>query len=249
MVAVERACIECHADYEMELPDDVPPETVSILIRVTPQRCPGCAARAAAEQARRDTEIEATERFEKARVRRGRSRIPETLRSWTFDSIDRPAGLERAIELGREWAAGALTGLVLSGTVGVGKTRIAVAAANELLNRRQVYFFNGPMLLALIGTGAFGNPEREAVMEILMGEGALVIDDIDKIRPTEYAAEALFLAVNQRTEARSPLLITTNMKRAELYSRWPQPYGEAIVSRIAEMQGVRIEGTDLRRAS
>jgi DNA replication protein DnaC len=77
----------------------------------------------------------------------------------------------------------------------------------------------------------------------------MVLDDIDKGRPTEYGAEQIFLAVDQRVTHGSSLLVTTNLGLDELRDRWPETYGPAIVSRlVGHCELVRIDGEDRRIA-
>jgi DNA replication protein DnaC len=78
----------------------------------------------------------------------------------------------------------------------------------------------------------------------------LVLDDLDKTRPTPVAAEQLFLAIDHRIENRVPLAVTTNLSLAEIATRYEQPFGEAIASRLAGYCARHtITGVDRRMAS
>ncbi len=246
-VTTTKSCTVCGSDVQHTTPENAPPYIVSMMAKM-PAVCDCCEQRRAREEAEREAAQEAKVSAARVVQRRERSGIPEHLWSWTFASIDRPRGLERAIEHAMRWAAGECNGLILSGSVGVGKTRVAVAAANELLSRRRVRYFSAPLLIARLGTGDFSNPLRVAALDALTGVDALVLDDLDKARPTVYAAEALFVAVDQRADGAAPLLVTTNLKLRELAELWPAPFGEAIASRLALLRGVRVEGADRRAA-
>lgn len=240
------AMVECAGGCGAKLePIEAPPEIArwAGLIRM---RCAACmetlaCAESAAEQARQ------AQAREQAQARRLRGvGVPPHLRGYSFAHVDRPEGLERALVLARSWARGELAGLGLLGPVGVGKSRVSVAAANEACRRARVRWYSAPVLVARLGSGGFDSPERKAALEALMSTCPLVIDDLDKARPTEYAAEALFTAVDGRADGGGQLLVTTNLNGAELARRWPQPYGEALADRLQLLSWVRVAGESKR---
>lgn len=242
-----KSCTVCGCDVTHSVPDDAPPFIAEMMAKM-PAVCESCEQKRARAEAEEEAAQEAKAAAARVVQRRERSGVPEHLWSWTFASIDRPRGLENAIEAAMRWAAGDVNGLILSGSVGVGKTRVAVAAANAMLERRRIRYFSAPLLIARLGTGDFSNPLRLAALDALTGNDALVLDDLDKARPTVYAAEALFVAVDQRADGAAPLLVTTNLKLRELAELWPAPFGEAIASRLSLLKGVRVEGADRRAA-
>jgi DNA replication protein DnaC len=75
----------------------------------------------------------------------------------------------------------------------------------------------------------------------------LILDDLDKVRPTAFAAESLFLAIDQSLTERRSLLVTTNWMPSEFAMQWPKPYGDAIVSRLVGYCELhRLTGQDRR---
>jgi DNA replication protein DnaC len=234
----------CGAKVSREVPD--PSDRFGMLARQMPWVCDPCTARSNREESERAAAEETAATEARSKLRREKSGIPEHLWSFRFASIDRPAGLERAIDAAMRWAAGDLNGLILSGPNGVGKTRVAVAAANAMVDLRKVRYFSAPLLLARLGTGDFANPMRRDALDALTGNAALVLDDLDKTRPSAYAAEALFVAIDQRADGAAPLLVTTNLKVRELADMIPAPFGEAIASRLRLLEGVRVDGADRR---
>lgn len=206
------------------VPDDLVDAAIEVL-------CPSClTARDDAERA----------------AKRQRVGAPPDLVDYTFECIDQPAGAEAAIALAKRWGAGDVKLVGLSGSVGTGKTHIAVAAANALAARMPVRFYYGPTLFAILGTGEFRARARTAVLEALTGNVALVIDDFDKVAPTRYAAEILSLAITGRTLGQAPLFVTTNLRSRELAQMWPQPYGESLASRLYLLDWERCHGDDRR---
>lgn len=142
------------------------------------------------------------------------------------------------------------SGLLLTGPVGVGKTHLAAATTGTLIRRgARAHWMSGPLLFARLQAG-LGTDDHSRIMSILTGRDALVIDDLDKTRPTAYAAENVFLAVDGRVSNLVPLLVTTNLSVAELAQHWPQPFGEAIASRLAGYCSiVHMTGNDRRVAA
>ena len=64
-----------------------------------------------------------------------------------------------------------------------------------------------------------------------------IIDDIDKARPTEYAAEQFFEILNAIYEYQHQLVVTTNLRVKELadhFDRADERFGGAIVRRLTE---------------
>lgn len=161
-----------------------------------------------------------------------------------------------AVAAARRWAEGSILGLVLAGPVGLGKTRLAGIAAQALIYRRikglsgtsldrsvmPVRWVSVPDLIHK-SKGDFGSDRRREAEKIITGAGAIVLDDIDKVKPTEVALDLLFEAIESRTNNGAQLLVTTNMRYPELV----QLLGDPIASRIAGYcEGVRMVGEDRR---
>ena len=174
-----------------------------------------------------------------------------------------------AVDAAAAWAAEG-AGLVLTGAVGVGKSTLAAAALdarNQVLadrvaadrsrgsltspdryGRLGACWLSVPVVFACLA-GDRDDPQRRRMESLLVSARPLVLDDLDKARPTQYGAEQMFLAVNQRVEHDSALLVTTNLDLDALEQRWPEEYGAAIVSRlIGHGRVVRINGHDRRHA-
>jgi DNA replication protein DnaC len=141
------------------------------------------------------------------------------------------------------------SGLLLSGPVGVGKTHLAAATTGTCIRRgARVHWMSGPLLFARLQAG-IGTDEHARVLSVLTGRDALALDDLDKARPTAYGAENVFLAIDGRVNNLVPLIVTTNLSISELAQHWPEPYGEAIASRIAGYcRHIKLTGHDRRTA-
>lgn len=205
--------------------------------------------RCAAEQDRLDREAaEARDQAERTKRHANRvkaSGVPGALAQITFDDLALDERAD-AIAAAKAWAAGELPGLLLHGPVGVGKTRMAAAAAMRMLERRSLRWTSAPVLFARLGHG-FGSQGREEALDVLIGAHPLVLDDLDKTRPTEFAAEHVFAAIDSRITEGIPLLVTTNLGSDQLEAKFPEPFGEAITSRLAgHTRPFHIDGVDRR---
>lgn len=172
------------------------------------------------------------------------SGIPTALRGLTWDDVGGhpPAVLAAAVA----FAAGETSGVLLTGAVGVGKTWLAAVAAWARIEHGQVRWFSTPTLFARLGL-SFADDARDEAVEALIGLTGLVLDDLDKCRPSEYAAEQLFCAIDNRVTAGAPLLVTTNLGLGAIAEKFPAPYGEAIASRLAgHCAAFALEGRDRR---
>lgn len=214
-------CVDCQTPVELA---DPRMQTMPGLIR-----CPTCAddleRKAEAEEAQHEAE---QARF-KARRRLEDSGLPAGLQGLRWSDLDH-TNCQDAITAARHWAEHG-GGLVLTGPIGVGKTRIAANACQSMLNHRACSWLTAPLLFARLGSG-LGSEQRDRALDALTGHGGLVVDDFDKARPTEYGAEHVFLAVDEKITNNAPLLVTTNLSLNELAAKFPQPYGEAIASRL-----------------
>jgi DNA replication protein DnaC len=140
-------------------------------------------------------------------------------------------------------------GLVLFGEVGRGKTAIAAAAAAARTRISPVRWISvAELLLAL--RMPFDAPEFAAAQRALAprgGRAALVLDDLDKLRPTEHAVQPLYVAVNAWIEAELPLIVTMNRGLDALADDFGERFGDPIASRLAEhCEVLEIEGRERR---
>jgi len=99
-----------------------------------------------------------------------------------------------------------------------------------------------PILIAQLGA-AFSDAARREAIGVLTGTGALVLDDLDKIKPSEWAVTQVFAALDKRIQAGSPLLVTTNKTPTQL----GEQFGEPVMSRIVGYCRVfELPGRDMR---
>ena len=233
-------CVGCGTDVERQRAEG----RFAHLVNELPFRCLRCEAVQVAEW-----EAEEAERAERASAQEHDRRIkasdlPAALLAVDLDSLD-IAGCKDAIAAARYWALKG-GGLMFTGKFGVGKTTVAAGALRLLLESKPGRWTSAPLLMAHLGSG-FDSPQRARAMQTLQRSSALVLDDLDKTRPTEYGAEQIFLAVDGAVTSGRPLLVTTNLGLGQLAQKWPEPFGEAIASRLAGYcTVVEVTGRDRR---
>jgi len=189
-----------------------------------------------------------------------KSRLGKRFRLRTFDTFDRNRQ-PKAYSVARAYAEHFAEhkakgeGLLFLGPVGTGKTHLAAAIANYLLDRGVPVIFGTLATLfenlraSLYADGAT-EAEREEARRELYDVDLLVLDDLGKERLTPWAVEELYSLLNYRYENMLPVVITTNLSLAQLRERYDAERtqaGQAIVSRITEMcRVVIIKGDDYR---
>src|SRR4051794_38504163 len=137
-------------------------------------------------------------------------------------------------------------GLYFCGSVGAGKTHLAVAVMNELIQRKRVpsLFVTVPELLDNL-RGAYNDPGRhlDEWMAAVKNADFLVLDDLGSERSTEWVKERIFVIVNHRYREALPTIFTSNIGPEDL----PAQLGDRTASRIIAMcEGVELIGADYR---
>ncbi len=160
----------------------------------------------------------------------------------------------KALEAADEFVGGAISGLVLVGLPGTGKTHIAAGIVNAIRARAQEDYAKAaqaavdtmprlPVLPIWANVADLivelrldmdrPKDDRLAVAmaaDLRLHRGLAVLDDLGREKTSDWTAETIYSIVNARYEDMLPTIVTSNLRPEELLSG---PYGQA-VSRIAE---------------
>jgi DNA replication protein DnaC len=127
-------------------------------------------------------------------------------------------------------------GLALTGSVGIGKTMLAMTITNELLERKipTVYVTTPDLMGDLLATqfSECGNEELERKINKLATVPIAIFDDVAKEKITERVRTQYFRIVDGRYRNRLTTIITSNYGMDEIEERLGENGGDAIASRL-----------------
>jgi len=137
-------------------------------------------------------------------------------------------------------------GILFYGNTGVGKTHLASAIAIDVMRHSEmsVIVYNVVTLFRrlkeAIGKGESVNEITKKIKRARLA----ILDDIDKVKSTDWTKEILYDIINTRYENMLPLIVTCNSELDVLDGN----IGEASMSRLYEMcRMLPMHGKDWRR--
>lgn len=183
------------------------------------------------------------------------------LRCWVTDELGLRAAYDAAVAFGgRVVRREAAAGLYVVGDIGAGKTFLCSCLCVDLVRKgvRVLWRNMSEVLREIRGCFDRRDVSEQEVIRGFVKPWVLVLDDLGKERPTEWAVEQLFSIVNARYDEGKPTIVTTNYNSEELARRLtPRPdvngYADdttarAIVDRLAGgSEYVILEGRSRRR--
>jgi DNA replication protein DnaC len=135
-------------------------------------------------------------------------------------------------------------GLIFHGTVGSGKTHLAIGIVRELVLKRgaRALFLDFRALLKTIQDS--WNPvsessEKEVLGRVLDAE-LLALDDLGAEKPSAWVRETVAYVINERYTRGKPVIITTNLKFARSADPERERAGQGIRSRQGAV-GLEVE--------
>lgn len=201
------------------------------------------------------------------------ARIPERYRDCTLDDYEiyheADRSLGRALQTARRFVDAYPVdtggkGLLFTGSIGVGKTHLAVGVLRRLVSERGArgLFCDYRELLKSI-QNSYNPQARTTELELLkpvFSAEVLVLDDLGAQKPNEWVWDTVALILNSRYNARQSTIITTNYpdqpagggqgeaERAGRELTLGDRIGDRMRSRLAEMcVGVEMTGKDFRQ--
>ena len=145
-------------------------------------------------------------------------------------------------------------GLLLMGTVGVGKTHLAVSILKGLTERGfTCLFYEFGSLLKEIQDSYNANTKTSelGVLSPVLSSEILVLDEVGASKPTDWVRDTMAHIINTRYNDRKLTIFTTNYtddRRSEREETLEDRIGARLRSRVYEMcKTVNISGEDYRR--
>jgi DNA replication protein DnaC len=234
---------------------------------VRPKECPACRQdREASEKRLAEEERQLGLSTSRARWRRTCG-IPEYMQDKNFDNfiphLQRVVfkGVQKWVETFCENPKRCPSLILWSEGYGVGKTHLAVAACNKIIESWEgrmcpVRFESGPGLVRRIRATYNPVPGQEPYHETeemvyaqLRGVPLLVLDDVGKEKSSPHTREVYFYIIDERLKQGLPVLITSNLP-LEGTGSLEELTGASVVSRLIGMcrGGVfELKGADARR--
>lgn len=125
-------------------------------------------------------------------------------------------------------------GLLMIGSVGCGKTHLAIAILQRIIEKGYTgLYYNSPNLLRDI-RATFDESStltEDDLLEEVTTTDLLVFDDVGAENSTQFVLDRFYLIINERYEGGKPIIVTTNLDQGALENR----LGSRIVSRLLEM--------------
>jgi DNA replication protein DnaC len=143
--------------------------------------------------------------------------------TWVADNEYREKALKNAqhyVDNFSEYKAKG-AGLYLIGDNEKGKTHLAAGIAYELVQKAipVVMTSMGDLLSRFRASYNDGYESEQRLMAVMTTVDLLVIDDLGKGQPTEWALEKMFELIDARVSKKLPMIITTNYTDDELLRR------------------------------
>ena len=171
------------------------------------------------------------------------------LETWTFENDDGSnskyiaamkryvANFEDFLEKGK--------GVILYGPTGHGKTYLAAATANAVIDRGDKAIFTSLSRATATMESKWGG--REEYINLLSRVPLVVIDDFGTERDTKYMQEIVYDVINARYTAGLPLIVTTNLTLEQL-ARPESVNEQRIYDRLLEMcYPIEVKGRNKRK--
>ena len=161
----------------------------------------------------------------------------------TFETFkvnaDNKEAYKKCFEYVNEFGKNKGMGIILSGSVGTGKTHLAAAITHKIIEEYgiPVQFKTAIEIYSELTDFSKETADKYKKCDLL------VVDDIGKEKSTDWKSEKLFEIINARYEDYLPTIFTTNLPPNKL----KELFGDAVFSRVVETcEYIPLKGIDWR---
>ena len=132
-------------------------------------------------------------------------------------------------------------GLIIIGKSGVGKTYLACAIANQLMQNGQVVLVGrlANLLDKIKDSFSENTITEKELIELYSGVDMIVIDDLGIEKITKWALDKFYIIIENRNENGLPIVITTKLSKDKLMQRFSEVNDEilveSVISKLYEM--------------
>jgi DNA replication protein DnaC len=174
--------------------------------------------------------------------------LPTRYQNYTYDFLERTTGNAEGFDAGLTLELGQT--LYLWGNPGNGKTHLACAIGFALLERTTVTFWNMANLYAVLRDCV----ARDVPRPNLIALGVLILDDLGKVKTSEFVYETLYACLEARWSNGKTTIFTANHKPGIVADRLTpasldSEAADAILSRMIAGRVIEVSGTDRREGT
>ena len=150
----------------------------------------------------------------KAERIREKSNLGERFKRRTFESFNpvfNQNAYDRCLYYSEHYKDSERNSLLLIGTVGTGKTHLAAAISNKLMDKGIPVLFDTYSGHLNKLKDEFDRKAKREHLKLMQDIDVLVIDDVGKEKQTEWSRSVMFDVINYRYEHILPVIITSNL--------------------------------------
>lgn len=132
-------------------------------------------------------------------------------------------------------------GMIITDKSGIGKTHLAAAIANKLIENGKIVLIGRltTLLDKIKDTFADNTKSETELIELYSNVEMIIIDDLGTERISKWALEKLYTIIENRNENRLPIVITTRFNKNGLLKRFKEGQDEeladAVISKLYQM--------------
>ena len=173
----------------------------------------------------KEAEIKAEwEKAEQIKKNIAESGMTDLQQRCTFDGFERRAKTEKALSIARRYAdsfPNVSKGLLFIGLCGSGKTHLALAIGNAILQKGYTVRFLTASRLFRDLKETFNSYDitENDILNPLLRCNLLILDDLGVSAPSEWSKSVLHDLISDRIDAQKPTICTTNLNFDQLPDR------------------------------